>query len=410
MRNIRMAVYGLALAAAPSIILQGCAAPMIAAATTSAVGYQTLQTTQASDVNIRFSNDAGALGTPLKSVKTIGVWPSIPEMTALAEKLQGTGAYNRVITPYQINKSLRSIGVNSIDGSMTAYEKQRLYKQVASRTGADGIVYVTPKGESTKAGMMGFGRPEYAMHYQIEVYSPRSNSVIWDEMLDVAISVGTDVPADHVIVGAAVDAVMNRMQVLAGKGNMAASSSYAAAGSGSSMSCSEMRTELSALNRTIQDYYGSQANATMQQFPSAAGTQLATQAATNIAAQTAPGAIAYVQPLMASAKDLFSKFKSSDGEKKIAEAQSRKAYLEAEYARSCTTSAAANAGDPVTKETQALLNQIGYPCGRPDGIAGAKTDEAIRKYQSDRGLLVDGRASPALLAMMKREASISAYE
>lgn len=238
MRNIRMAVYGLALVAAPAIILQGCAAPMIAAAATSAVGYQTLQTTQPSDVNIHSSK----------------------------------------------------------------------------------------------------------------------------------------------------------------------------ADSGSSMSCSQMRTELSAINRTIQEYYGDHANATMQQFPSGAGSQLAMQAATDVAAQTAPGAIAYVQPLMASAKDLFNKFNLPGGEKKIAEAQSRKAYLEAEYARSCTANAAAKAGDPVTKEIQSLLNQMDYPCGRPDGIAGAKTDEAIRKYQSDRGLLVDGRASPALLAMMKREASMSAYE
>lgn len=177
--------------------------------------------------------------------------------------------------------------------------------------------------------------------------------------------------------------------------------------SNENMSCNDMRVEISALDRTIQNYYAHQANNNMQQYPTSAGTQVATQAATDIAAYNAPAAIAYIQPLMASAKGFLDKTMTGGNQVKITQAQSRKDYLSSQYDQKCS---ARVKGDPVTKEIQSLLGAMGYPCGVADGFAGKKTDAAIRKYQADRGLLVDGRASPALLAMMKREAPTSAYE
>ncbi len=67
-----------------------------------------------------------------------------------------------------------------------------------------------------------------------------------------------------------------------------------------------------------------------------------------------------------------------------------------------------NIGDPIwkqsssgqvsgVKEIQSGLIQLGYEPGLADGVYGAKTSAAIRKYQQHHSLLVDGRASPELL-------------
>lgn len=40
---------------------------------------------------------------------------------------------------------------------------------------------------------------------------------------------------------------------------------------------------------------------------------------------------------------------------------------------------------------QFKLNSLGYNCGTVDGICGSKTDSAIRAFQRDRGLGVDGK-------------------
>jgi peptidoglycan hydrolase-like protein with peptidoglycan-binding domain len=51
---------------------------------------------------------------------------------------------------------------------------------------------------------------------------------------------------------------------------------------------------------------------------------------------------------------------------------------------------------------QGRLNALGYDAGPPDGVAGPQTRSAIRAYQRDHGLLVDGVPSQALADHMYR--------
>lgn len=44
----------------------------------------------------------------------------------------------------------------------------------------------------------------------------------------------------------------------------------------------------------------------------------------------------------------------------------------------------------VVKEVQFILNQQGYNCGKADGIIGRKTKDAIKAFQKNNGLKVDG--------------------
>ena len=51
----------------------------------------------------------------------------------------------------------------------------------------------------------------------------------------------------------------------------------------------------------------------------------------------------------------------------------------------------------VSAAIQKGLNDLGYDAGTPDGVMGGKTRAAIRDYQTDRGIPVDGQPSQALL-------------
>jgi len=53
-------------------------------------------------------------------------------------------------------------------------------------------------------------------------------------------------------------------------------------------------------------------------------------------------------------------------------------------------------GKQLVMEIQSGLASLGYNPGPVDGIAGQRTRTAIRTYQEDHSLLVDGQASPAL--------------
>ncbi len=49
-----------------------------------------------------------------------------------------------------------------------------------------------------------------------------------------------------------------------------------------------------------------------------------------------------------------------------------------------------NASTSTVKKAQRKLNQCGYSCGTVDGIIGNKTYKAIKKFQRNNGLKVDG--------------------
>ena len=49
------------------------------------------------------------------------------------------------------------------------------------------------------------------------------------------------------------------------------------------------------------------------------------------------------------------------------------------------------------KKVQQALNDAGYECGTPDGIAGKKTAAAITQYQTEKGLEATGTIDDALL-------------
>lgn len=59
-------------------------------------------------------------------------------------------------------------------------------------------------------------------------------------------------------------------------------------------------------------------------------------------------------------------------------------------------------GAPAAMDTQVVnsiqtsLNRLGYDVGVIDGQIGGSTQAAIRAYQRDHALVVDGRASPEL--------------
>ena len=56
----------------------------------------------------------------------------------------------------------------------------------------------------------------------------------------------------------------------------------------------------------------------------------------------------------------------------------------------------------VVAEIQNDLNRLGYSAGTPDGLIGPRTTDAIRRYQRDHNLLVDGRATPELADHLQR--------
>jgi peptidoglycan hydrolase-like protein with peptidoglycan-binding domain len=57
----------------------------------------------------------------------------------------------------------------------------------------------------------------------------------------------------------------------------------------------------------------------------------------------------------------------------------------------------------LVRDTQVGLNRLGYDAGPADGVMGPRTRQAIRTFQANNGLPVDGRPSEALLEEINRQ-------
>ena len=62
------------------------------------------------------------------------------------------------------------------------------------------------------------------------------------------------------------------------------------------------------------------------------------------------------------------------------------------------------------RRVQAQLNMIKYDCGKPDGVAGAKTTAAIKKFQEDHQLTVNGKVTKEFLLSLDQESPWSEAE
>lgn len=64
--------------------------------------------------------------------------------------------------------------------------------------------------------------------------------------------------------------------------------------------------------------------------------------------------------------------------------------------------AAAAAADPVLRQAQQRLGQLGYDPGTADGIYGPRTRQALEAFQRDRNLPVSGGLDPATVRALER--------
>ena len=62
-------------------------------------------------------------------------------------------------------------------------------------------------------------------------------------------------------------------------------------------------------------------------------------------------------------------------------------------------------GDDVAT-LQNRLVEMGFDCGRVDGIYGARTSDAVREFQKSVGVSVDGKCGPATIIALLRLTTI----
>jgi len=66
------------------------------------------------------------------------------------------------------------------------------------------------------------------------------------------------------------------------------------------------------------------------------------------------------------------------------------------------TTPKAVSGRSLILQTQQQLNRLGYKAGKADGLMGKNTREAIKRFQKQHNIRVDGKSTSALLTILKK--------
>lgn len=60
----------------------------------------------------------------------------------------------------------------------------------------------------------------------------------------------------------------------------------------------------------------------------------------------------------------------------------------------------------VVRQMQSMLASLGYDVGTPDGVAGQKTTVAVKQFQEENGLQVNGELTPATMKAIRQKAGL----
>jgi len=70
---------------------------------------------------------------------------------------------------------------------------------------------------------------------------------------------------------------------------------------------------------------------------------------------------------------------------------------------SSLTKKAVKKGSPVVREAQALLNGLGFNTGRPDGLIGKRTRDAVKAFEYEIGMPQTGKVNSNLIQLLKSQ-------
>ena len=163
-----------------------------------------------------------------------------------------------------------------------------------------------------------------------------------------------------------------------------------------SLTCSDISTQISDIDKILHKYQANTAGIATNAVATQVGTQVASDIATITAYQIAPQGAQYLPQIMAIGKQYMTGLQQND-QQIASKAGIRKNYLVGLYHQKTCDRKNSIVRNAQVHDTQIYLNKLGYHCGSPDGIMGRKTREAVKSYQKDNGIPINGQVTADLV-------------
>lgn len=184
--------------------------------------YKIVQLETGGEAEIRFAKSelSDEDKEVLSSLKNLAIYP-VPqreqEAAILADALSKSGQYE-IIPPFSVKKTFSKTGWPPNFKGMTKQEQIKYAGQLCNTLKADGLFVLTHGSVKVDARYFSFKKSEMASSFQIDLFSVRHDRVIWTQKGEMAVSIGSTLPAQEEIDKILATAIAGKFLEDAGKG------------------------------------------------------------------------------------------------------------------------------------------------------------------------------------------------
>lgn len=171
-------------------MMPGCIAAIPAVLVATSVGVAAFQgyivyraiDLQNGSMNVQLKEGEGTAGAglTLNNAHTLGVWPGTRAATPIATEVESWNLYD-VITPFEIQRTIRDHEIRFDEELMTGAEKEIVYQQVCELLSCDAMIVLSmdPPREDKKGFIIKKGMKVY--DFTLQIYSAEQNRVVWSQ-------------------------------------------------------------------------------------------------------------------------------------------------------------------------------------------------------------------------------------
>lgn len=175
------------------IVLQGCAAPLVALAPDVIIGAKEVHdVTGQGDMVVKIDDSKVTSDekNQLKEIKRLAVWPDDAGSSAMFAEALSEGGRFSIVTPSQVSAAMGNQGAYTYNlRMMTGNEVKDTFAKVCQETNAEALISLKDTGQEYNANYFTFDRPNSIHKFTVRIYKRDLGNYV----VEIPVEVKTDI-------------------------------------------------------------------------------------------------------------------------------------------------------------------------------------------------------------------------
>ena len=130
----------------------------------------------------------------LAEISKVAIWPGNEAEVFTADKLQGSKAFDLIVTPSKVGRAINQANLDREVGNLTQTEMLQAFQTVCKKTGAEAVVAFKNLGVESHTNAWSFDRPSMDFKGAIFIYALQANQIVFSSTMELKMNLGGNTP------------------------------------------------------------------------------------------------------------------------------------------------------------------------------------------------------------------------